>query len=299
MECQTPIRDTERQGNSSEVAGSGPKSQVRSPPPCEWAIRQQWEVVPCPSLGGACPIRGEQKEIRRTAGNSKSSPGGRGMDHFPGNYANWALSLPGKHRSIETAAYAANASSTKGAALDSMYETAQRQCGRAGPVWKWSLKRIDHPCRVLIRVLPGTIPVHGSKVDRMQFFADDCPSAARADSAPPGALDGPSADDGLRGAMDRRCDTRTEALRAVARESPSIRRSSPGRRRSREKKEGGGRVPVWRAHRWIRQMFGSIVMNGAMVVPRQRPAMNGQSAADRINFRRASRTWDLPSLGTL
>mgnify|MGYP001073526707 CR=1 FL=1 len=65
------------------------------------------------------------------------------MDHFPGNYANWALSLPGKHRSIETAAYAANASSTKGAALDSMYETAQRQCGRAGPVWKWSLKRID------------------------------------------------------------------------------------------------------------------------------------------------------------
>jgi len=73
----------------------------------------------------------------------------------------------------------------------------------------------------------------------MQFFADDCPSAARADSAPPGALDGPSADDGLRGAMDRRCDTRTEALRAVARESPSIRRSSPGRRRSREKKEGG------------------------------------------------------------
>jgi len=54
----------------------------------------------------------------------------------------------------------------------------------------------------------------------MQFFADDCPSAARAGSASPGALDGPSADDGLRGAMDRRCDTRTEALRAVARESP-------------------------------------------------------------------------------
>ena len=36
----------------------------------------------------------------------------------------------------------------------------------------------------------------------------------------PGALDGPSANDGLRGAMDRCSNTRTEALRAVARESP-------------------------------------------------------------------------------
>ena len=43
-------------------------------------------------------------------------------------------------------------------------------------------------------------------------------------------------------------------------------------------------MPVWRAHRWIRQMCGSIVMNGAVVVQRQRPAMNGQSAADRMTL---------------
>ena len=253
MECQTPIRDTERQGNSSEVAGSGPKSQVRSPPPCEWAIRQQWEVVPCPSLGGACPIRGEQKEIRRTAGNSKSSPGGRGMDHFPGNYANWALSLPGKHRSIETAAYAANASSTKGAALDSMYETAQRQCGRAGPVWKWSFKRID-----IIRV------EYLYEFCRAQFLFTgarwtECNSLPTIAHRPRGrAVPRPARWMGHPPTMG--CAARWIAAatheRKLSAQWHASRRQFGVRRREEEeaerKRRGGGRVPVWRAHRWIR-----------------------------------------------
>ena len=234
------------------------------------------------------------------AGNSKSSPGGRGMDHFPGNYANWALSLPGKHRSIETAAYAANASSTKGAALDSMYETAQRQCGRAGPVWKWSLKRID-----IIRV------EYLYEFCRAQFLFTgarwtECNSLPTIAHRPRGrAVPRPARWMGHPPTMG--CAARWIAAatheRKLSAQWHASRRQFGVRRREEEeaerKRRGGGRVPVWRAHRWIRQMFGSIVMNGAMVVPRQRPAMNGQSAADRINFRRASRTWDLPSLGTL